>query len=820
MRIAVGSRRTQKKWVNREISWEDFAARCSHTVRTSESVSEYRRMTRAQQDQIKDVGGFVGGALREGRRKNGYVLCRSMLTLDLDHAAGNLWDEIGTFFDFRCLLYSTHKHTPASPRVRLIVPLSREVTAEEYAPVSRMVARDIGIEMFDDTCHEPARLMYWPSTSSDGEFLFERQDGPLLDPDSVLSRYQDWHDASQWPMSARQSEVVQRALSKQADPLQKKGVVGAFCRTYDIDGAIQTFLSDIYAPSAMPGRYDYIPADSAAGLVLYDGRFAYSHHATDPACGQLLNAFDLVRLHRFAPLDDEAKPDTPSAKLPSYKAMCAFALEDEGVKQTLAGEREAEAKADFALSPEPDPRWQSRLELEKDGSIRETLTNFVEILRHDPRLQEIRYNQHRCGLDVRDPANLPWTPLKSGWSDADLAALSAYLDRVYHVFSPQKLKAALLTAASERAFHPVRDYLRTLPAWDGVPRLDTLLIDYLGAEDLSYNRAVIRKALVAAVARVFEPGVKFDYIPVVSGPQGIGKSTLFSRLGGVFYSDSLTIADMRDKTGAEKLQGCWIIEISEMTGMKKVDVETVKSFASRQDDKFRVAYGSVVESHPRQCVIFGTTNASTGFLRDVTGNRRFWPVSVKGSSPLHPWGLTKETVGQIWAEALFRYRSGEELILTGEEAETAFRMQQDAMESDEREGLVREYLDKLLPEDWARLPLPDRRAFLEGDGFACAGRKGTELRTRVCNLELWAECFGRDPAAIRKQDSYELTAIMNRLPGWTRYTGSRSGKLSFGSYGPQLAWVRSPVEPASDSNTGHSSTGDGCSNGVSSKPGP
>ena len=791
MKIAVGNRRTQKKWVNRDWTWEELLSRCSQTVRTSETVAEYRKLPKPRQDQIKDVGGFVGGALKQGTRKNGFVLCRSLLTLDLDHAVPGIWEELSMFFDFRCLMYSTHKHTPDAPRVRLIVPLSREISAEEYAPVSRMVARDIGIEMVDDTCHEPARLMYWPSTSSDGEFLFESQDGPLLDPDKILARYRDWHDTSQWPMSSRQSEIVKRSVAKQADPLEKHGAVGAFCRTYDIDAAIEAFLSDVYRPSALEGRYDYIPADSTAGLVTYEGRFAYSHHATDPACGQLLNAFDLVRVHRFSELDDKAKPDTASTALPSYTAMCTFALQDEAVRALLAREREEEAEADFAEpNPAPDPNWQTALDLDKDGGIRETLTNFVEILRHDPRLQGICYNEHRCGIDVRDPSLLPWKPLKHGWSDADLASLSSYLDRVYHIYSQQKLKSALLTAASERAFHPIREYLESLPPWDGTSRLDTLLIDYLGAEDRPYTRAVIRKALIAAVARVYRPGEKFDYILVLSGPQGVGKSTLFARLGGSWFSDSMTISDMRDKTSPEKLQGYWIVELSEMTGVRKIDVETVKSFASRQDDKFRVAYGTVVESHPRQCVIFGTTNATTGFLRDVTGNRRFWPVTVYGGTARHPWDLDSDTVSQIWAEALAAFRSGEELILKGEEARQAMEMQQDALESDDREGLVRQYLDTLLPEDWPKMSLSERRLFLAGDDYSAAARVGTLRRTKVCNLELWAECFGRDPTAIRKQDSYELTAIMSHLGGWKRYDGNVSGKLSFGLYGSQLAFVR------------------------------
>lgn len=787
MRIAVGNSRMDKKWKNKDMSWDDFKQKCSQTIRTTETVAEYRKMSKPAQDNAKDVGGFVGGALKQGKRKNGFVDGRSMLTLDLDHAVPEVWDAVTMLFDFKCLMYSTHKHTPEAPRVRLIIPLSREVSAEEYAPVSRMVAKDIGMEMVDDTCHEAARLMYWPSTSSDGVFLFESQDGPMLNPDDILARYKDWHDTSEWPMSSRQSEIVKRTIAKQADPLEKEGMVGAFCRAYSIQEAIDTFIPDIYKPSAMAGRYDYIPADSSAGVVIYDDKFAYSHHATDPACGQLMNAFDVVRIHKYGAQDDKAKPDTAPSKMPSFKAMVDFAIKDEKVKLQLAKERELQAADDF--DDGNDVNWQTKLELDKNGGISESLTNFVTILRYDQRLHEIAYNEHSCGISIRDAELLPWEQLKPGWSDADLAALTAYLDRVYHIFSPSKLKNALLTITAERSFHPIKEYLEGLPAWDGKKRLETLLIDYLGAEDSSYVRAVTRKTLVAAVARVYEPGIKFDTVLVLSGPQGIGKSMFFAKLGGIWFSDSLTISDMRDKTGAEKLQGFWIMEIGEMNGIKKVEVETVKSFASRQDDKFRVAYGTVVESHPRQCVICGTSN-SQHFLRDVTGNRRFWPVQVTGECSLHPWNMDKPLLEQIWAEALTLYNAGEELILKGNDAEMAAEKQQEALENDDREGLVREYLDKLLPADWAKLSLSEKRMYLAGDEFTTQNRAGVAPRDKVCNLEIWAECFGREPANIRKQDSYELNAIMAKLDGWKRYDGNKSGKLSFKDYGSQIAYVR------------------------------
>ncbi|MCH5203112.1 MAG: hypothetical protein J1F03_00105 [Oscillospiraceae bacterium] len=772
MKIAFGNKRTAKKWRNDDITWAEFTDRIKNTQRTTETVEEYRKMKKAQQDDIKDVGGFVGGHLKEGLRKKGYVLSRSMLTLDIDYGETTVWDEITMFFDFKCCIYSTHKHTPDKPRLRLIIPLSREVSEEEYAAVGRKIAQEIGIDMFDDSTYQAHRLMYWPSTSSDGEFVFEEQDGPLLDPDEYLAKYDDWHDVSTWPTSSRQSAVVKRSIKEQADPLEKPGVVGAFCRAYSISEAIEAFLSDVYEPSVMEGRYDYVPADSSAGVQVFDGKFAYSHHATDPACDMLLNAFDLVRVHKFGN-DDEKK---------SFKAMQEFAASDEGVKRQLSEDRRASAAEDFDYERSDDIEWETALELEKSGAVKDTLNNLVLIIRNDKGLQNIAFNCHRDGIDAR--GGLPWEQIKPGWSDSDYAALKVYLSQIYSLYAPTKTKDAVLAVAAERSYHPVREYLDALPEWDKTPRAEMLLIDYLGAENTAYTRAVARKTLAAAVARIYEPGSKFDSVLILNGPQGIGKSTLFAKLAGEWFSDALALTDMKDKTGPEKLQGYWILELGELAGMRKADIETVKSFISRVDDKYRAAYGLSVESHPRQCIIVGSTNSENGFLRDITGNRRFWPVKVSADSPKKPWQLTKYEIEQIWAETLELYRNGEKLYLEGAEADTAIEEQADAMETDEREGLVREYLNTLLPEDWQDMSLFERRNYLAEGDFG-GGKTGKVPRTRVCNLEIWCECFGREASSMKSADSYAISAIMQKIEGW-----EKGGTQRFGSYGIQRGYIR------------------------------
>ena len=310
---------------------------------------------------------------------------------------------------------------------------------------------------------------------------------------------------------------------------------------------------------------------------------------------------------------------------------------------------------------------------------------------------------------------------------------------------------------TNRRHHPIKDYLERLQ-WDGRERLDTILIDYLGAEDCRYTRMVTRKTLAAAVARVYEPGIKFDHVLVLCGMQGIGKSTLFSLLGKQWYSDGMSIADMKDKTACEKLQGVWIMELGELAGIRKVDVETVKSFISRQNDLFRPAYGLYAESHRRSCIIVGTTNADNGFLRDISGNRRFWPVNLK-RKPSDSWKLSDLEVDQIWAEAYQIYKNGETLYLNREDEEFAATRQRDALEVDPRAGLIEEYLED-----------PDIE--------------------EICLMELWCDCLGRPRQDMKRRDAYDLEAILRKNGNWELYSGNSSGKMRFREYGIQRAFVR------------------------------
>jgi hypothetical protein len=779
--ISTGNTRHDKYWKKQTVTWDEFVKKLSLTTYTRETQDEFRHMKKKQQDNIKDVGGYIAAELKDGRRLNENIESKTMLSLDVDYAksADEYIADIKLNFKYASCTHSTHSHASEKPRLRTVAPFSRPVSADEYQAISRMVAFEIGMEYFDEASFKPSQFMYWPSTSSDGEYVFEEMKGPFLDPDVILAKYDNWKDISSWPGSSRQTDAAQREKKKQQDPLSKSGLIGAFCRSYTIREAIGTFLSEVYEPSAASDRYDYIPADSSAGVWIEDDKFSFSHHSTDPAYGMMLNAFDLVRIHHFRNLDDKSPEDTPSSKLPSYKAMMEFASKDEKVKLRLLQERQARALEDFGEEND----WQKRLEYESRSTVlKNNLHNITLILQNDPNLQALVFNQQLDGMEIK--GSVPWNHPSKYWRDADDAQLISYIDSNYGTFSQRNYQIAVAKVTDDRSYHPIREYLDSLPEWDKIPRVDTLLIDYLGADDNLYVRAVTRKTLCAAISRVQNPGCKFDSMLVLNGPQGVGKSTLISKLAGEWFSDSLNLGDTKDKTAAEKLQGYWILEIGELAGLRKAEVETLRSFLSRQNDIYRAAFGKRATPHQRQCIFFGTTNAESGYLRDTTGNRRFWPVKTPGGGSKHSWQITAEEIQQIWAEALVYVKAGEKLYLDPSMEQLAKAEQREAMESDEREGLVREYLDTLLPDDWNKMDLFERRNFLSGNEFNAAPRLGTIPRSSVCNMEIWCECFGKDRANLGRADSNTLAAILTKL-GWVRQDKKERTTL----YGPQYIFV-------------------------------
>ena len=759
--IAYGNSRQAKKWVNKEITFDALKDRLKTPIRTTESAEEYAKFSKGQKDNAKDHGGFVAGVLKGGRRKIDTVELRSMIALDGDRINKEFLENYESNATYTSVLYSTHSSTEENPRVRIILPLTRDVTSEEFVAVSRFLAQMLGIDYFDECSYLPNQLMYWPSTPSNGNFIYKEVDKDWLNPDDILTAHPEWTDPTRLPTSSRESKANTVSYQKVQDPLGKEGIVGLFNRVYfPVTKAIDVFLSDVYEPTENEDRYHFIESSSMAGVEIKDGgKFVYSHHAKDPAYLKLCNAFDIVRIHKFGDDDDKK----------SFKSMCDFAMNIAEVKVFATNEKLAEAEVDFTDSGDD---WKSRLSYQPRSSLLEnSVYNLNLILNHDPDFANFAFNELANRIQVTGP--LPWERPEGNvfWRDADTAQLKSIMDIRYLPFSSRNHDVAFTKVADDRRFHPIRDYLDSLPAWDGVKRVEDVFIKYLQAEDTEYIRAVTRKTFAAAVARIYVPGTKFDCVPVLDGDQGIGKSTIVKDLVTAdFYSETLSLTDMDDKSGAEKLQGFWVVEIGELAGMKKADIEKVKAFLSTSDDKYRPSYGRVVESHPRQCIIIATVNGERGYLRDITGNRRFWIIKVHQKKQKKTWNFTEAYRQQFWAEAKAIWNSGEKLYLEGDVLDEAEKAQKGALEADERVGMVEEYLNTLLPDDWDSMDLYARRNYLSGSDFGVANHTGTVKRTSVSNAEIWCECFNRNLSELKTTDSYQIAALMAQIPGWERTT--------------------------------------------------
>jgi len=835
--IATGKSRFDKIWRNTTLTWGELLARLSSPVVTPETMADFKVLAPASQTGIKDVGGFVGGYLEGGVRKVTGIRSRSLVTLDYDRFDAAHLERVRGSLDCAWAMHSTHKHTPSAWRVRLVVACSRDMTPDEYGAVARRVAEACGFEGIDRSTFEPCRLMFWPSRPKDAPFLWETGEGEPLDVDATLAGYADWRDMSAWPMLPEEEAGLALGLApadgkpraadafreqgrfgRQEDPRQKRGLVGAFCRAHDIEGAIAAFLPEVYTKSR-GSRYTHAGSSTAGGAwVLDGGRFLYSFHSTDPCCGRLMNSWDLVRLHRFGDLDRGAREDTRTDRLPSTKAMERLALEDRDTKLRLMDERRLEAASDFAgldfgsdgtpgAGGEEERAWREWDEVRagfhtnKRGDVETTITTVHDTIMHHPALKgRLRLNRFTGDIDVF--GSLPWERESKTWTNTDDAELRKWLDAEVRMTGKDKIQDALVSASNRLGYHPVKDYLESIE-WDGAPRLGRLFIDVLGAADTPLNRRLAELFFTAAVRRIYRPGEKFDYFIILQGPEGCGKSSLFSLMGGEWFSDSVVTIEGKD--GMESIQGAWIIEIGELIGVKRSEAASVKSFISRQEDVYRPAYGRVRERRRRQCVLVGTTN-DEHFLRGINDkNRRSPVVEVRPELRRAAEGV-REDVGrwrdQLWAEAVALHRRGEPLYLD-DSYDEAIREVQDRHNLERANPVlpdIDDFLDMWLPDRWDYESLEDRRNWWKrnrGD-TRLEGALGHHLRETVTVPEILQELLemsrGDREYSAR---SREVGQYLNSLSDSWEMKGSGRSKL----YGVQKTWHRK--ESAFPKNLGY-----------------
>jgi putative DNA primase/helicase len=718
----------------------------------------------------KESGGYVLGRFKGKLRRNSELISRSCLTLDADYNGAGLKEEFAKL-GLRGLIHTTYSSAPDEPRYRIILPLERPVTGAEYELVAEAVAQRLGTNRFDRVSFRPAQFMWRPAYRNRDWYDYMSTDGPDLDPDLWIGLYD--------PTVAAESLSGPRRVRKR-DPYAIDGIVGAFNRKYD---DLDTLIAKFDLPYVKEGedRYRYVDSKSVAGMGPVAGvrGLYYSHHATDPACGETCSAFDLVRIHMFGEKDATSRVGTPVIKLPSYGDMSEYAARDEDVKQEIL-------RKDFGVEMDPsladvDPNaWRLDLELNARGGIKLVQENLDIICQHDPLFLKLHYNSMTASILVDDP--MPWD---KGERDTDKVmkvdetGLQQHLAREYKLVLPEnQVMGMIRMSAHTRKRNPLQEWLRSLK-WDGVPRLTTCLP---GVEDNAYTRMVARKAFIGAAARGLNPGCQMDQSLILYGAEGIGKSRFIRSMAirPEWYGE---LESVGDKDTALLLLQKWIVVSDEVDAMRRSDFNQLKSFLTRTHDNIRLPYDRDVALYPRHCVIWGTTNDQK-FLRRQQGNRRFLMIECleKDDRCLDPmW------VEQVWAEAVFAFEAGERLWLDDTETELANSARNRFTQEAPLIGKIEAYLNMSVPEDWNRMSTEARSAWYMADRFIAEGEFQQNETCAVAIAEEVLQLRG----FVRDYELHNIQEALRSVPGWAEGAPGRHP-----IYGTQQMFVRLPDEDA------------------------
>lgn len=664
--ISTGRSRKETDWKVRQTTWGRLAEKLSSPKRTPETVREYTEMSRDDRGRAKDVGGFVGGEIAGGNRRSGNVRSRQILALDIDYGAKDTWTDYEMMCDWECLMHTTHSHTPEKPRYRMYFPLARPVAKDEYEPVARKVAEQIDMELFDDTTYQAARLMYWPSCPADGEFLVWRHRGRLVDPDEILSWYSDWHDISEWPVSGRTIREIHQSAEKQQSPYSKGGIIGAFCRAYDIPSAIDKYLPDVYEPvESDPRRYTYTGGTTTAGLRLYGDNdhpesppwcFCYSEHDSDPARHLNLNAFDLVRVHKFPGMDNQQGTEALKALVSTDEAV-RRAL-DEITRASSAREFDQEESAETLQRVENDYTEQSNAirlkdtyytrmryspsmdwcvwdgEIWKTGAQSYAMINVMS--QADALLSEAEVALQLAPHPEKGQKKEDWDPeYKKACAMMAWAKQSRSYNNLNHTLTNAR-SLMLCEDANEfdrdpwllntpagivdlrtgetgphraeemctklTACSPDRDAPH--PLWDG-------FLDRITDGDAELRRYLQDVAGMALVGKVYEEGVVVCY-----GPGGNGKSTLFEIWKRVMGDYAGTVRNEvimgarngGEVAGQEQLRGLRLVITGELEEGQAMSNSMMKRITSRDDISCNVKYHAPITFTPTHTLVLHTNH--------------------------------------------------------------------------------------------------------------------------------------------------------------------------------------------------------------------
>lgn len=853
--LKIGTSRGHRgKVKNQRLTWTELIEKLSNPAVDNITKAQYNKLPVTEQVKLKNRGYFTSSQFLNGDRNIKHIVpFKSVITWDVDkltveqfHELINPDPDLSVLAPYEHFVYTTRSHTKERPRARVVLPLYEEVGLDAADAVSRILAERFDAKMtaVDPVSFRPAQIMYMPSVSADqkSDFITYRNRGKLLNAHAdVLDVWdQDWKNRDLLPRGEREDKPRESMIGKVQHPTEKRGWVGAFCRTISvIDGLFM--LSEFYEPAEDgpdPTRWSYIKGTSRGGVLVFpeDERF-YSNHSSDPCYMQNLTIFDGFRIHLFGDLDsaEDEFGERDVTKSKSYLAMIEHIQKSddfEDVRKEYVSTRydldamaddsefEAELIDDAPVTEKPavvvvsakanKEKLLASLTLSEKGTVLNTLDNIRTILRYDVHFAgAFGYNElagqpvvlrsiNSKKLDIASPR----IHSRYGGDELDDSLVTV----VRTMFSSKEGKggwglrvgkedmhSAIEMVAKENRFHPVKRYLEGLK-WDGVPRLATMLHDYFHVAQHSYHEQAATLSFVAAVTRIYEPGHKFDHMLVLEGPQGCGKSTAVSIFATQLDWFVEFSADPNNiKTVIENIQGAWIIEWSELSAIDRAESEAVKAMISGRKMTARMSYGRQAKTFKPSGVFFGTTN-SEQYLRDLTGNRRFWPVKIPPGKQIDTAGL-REAMPMIWAEAVEHYRwlrrvlptaDHLPLMLPPDAAVVAVATQEQRVVRGVEEiweGQIHEWLETPVSE--YELQAETIRGGHEPDLDDLDDDSKKSLRQKVCIAQVATSCLGLEIRRVSRTERDAIARGLNSAPGWKPYK-----QLRFGKFGQQKAWVR------------------------------
>lgn len=587
-------------------------------------------------DKVK-ARGWSPAIFAGDRRAKAGVEAVFALVLDYEAAEGeaptSLDDALDLWRGCLGLLHTSYSHTPERPRFRVIVALSRAVTGAEYGLLWRWAATrcaEAGHQI-DEACRDPSRLWFLPAVPPGGEATYQSRalDGGPLDVDAALGEQRE-REAPPPPPAPRP-----RASAAPAEGYGPE----RFCARA-LEGAVDDVRR---APKGSRHNVIRAKAYQLAGLL----------HTGALTADQIETA--LLGATRAAGWADE--PKTAATIRDQIKAGARAPRQVPELRHTpraASNDAPAAAAAPPAagdpVTPTDDTDWHALL-ISRRGEVTSDLANLMAILEHDDHWRgRLRYNEARQQIEV---------DCSRSWQDHDDTDAAVWFQRNWKLRArPETVCQAVQALAQRQRCNPLASWLQGL-RWDGVARLDTWLTRYAGAKDAAYTRAAGACWLRSAVARALQPGVKADAMLVLEGLQEAGKSSLFRIIGGEYFTDD--VHDLASKDAVMAISRAWIVELPELSSLGRAEVELIKAFLSRQVDRIRPPYGRAIVEMPRRCIFGGTTNRAD-YLKDDTGNRRFWPVGV-GLVDLAALEADRE---QLLAEAVASWLGGAPLYLPRE----------------------------------------------------------------------------------------------------------------------------------------------------------